>query len=147
MSCLRHSTSQASVNEYAKRVVVVNHNVAKRCTLSNIFGDQKKLVEGAEIGLVCRRKRNADGTPGAPEIVPWSQLDAITPPMCSRSYPDEMGRDQKGYFLPIGTCSELDVRELSERHRKDAIGNNGKPAAVAHNAYGTLPRIVVQWGV
>ena len=47
---------QASVNEYAKRVVVVNHNVAKRCTLSNVFGDQKKLVEGGKIGLVVRRK-------------------------------------------------------------------------------------------
>jgi len=47
---------QASVNEYAKRVVVVNHNVAKRCTLANIFGDQTKLIEGGKIGIVCRRK-------------------------------------------------------------------------------------------
>jgi len=138
---------QASVNEYAKRVVVVNHNVAKRCTLANIFGDQSKLIEGGKIGIVCRRKRNADGTPGAPEFVPWAQLDAITPPMCSRSYRDEMGRDQKGYFLPIGTCHELDSKEVAKHHLRDAIGNNGKPASVAHNAYGALPRIVVQWGL
>jgi len=138
---------QASVNEYTKRTVVVNHNVAKKGVLSNIWGDQKRLVEGAKIGLVCRRKRNADGTPGATEFVPWAQLDAITPPMCSRSYRDELGRDQKGYFLYIGTVSEVDVKEMSERYRRDAIGNNGKPASVVHNAYGTLPRITVQWGV
>jgi len=137
---------QAVVNEYAKRVVVVNHNVAKRATISNIFGGKNKLLEGGKVGLICRRKRNADGSPGAPEFVPWAQLDATIPPMCSRSYRDEMGRDQKGYFLPIGTCHEIDVKELSEKHRRDAVGNTGKPASVVHNAYGTLPRIVVQWG-
>jgi len=138
---------QAAVNEYAKRVVVVNHNVAKRCTLANIWGDKSRLLEGGEIGLVCKRRRNADGTPGAPEIVPWSQVDAVTPAFVSRSYPDEMGRDQKGYYLFVGTCHEIDNKELSDRHRRDAVGNTGKPAMVAHNAYGTLPRIVVQWGM
>lgn len=54
---------------------------------------------------------------------------------------------EKGYYLPIGTCHEIDSKEMSERHRRNAVGNNGKPASVAHNAYGTLPRIVVQWGL
>jgi len=74
-------------------------------------------------------------------------VDAVTPAFVSRSYPDEMGRDQKGYYLFVGTCHEIDNKELSDRHRRDAVGNTGKPAMVAHNAYGTLPRIVVQWGM
>jgi hypothetical protein len=137
---------QATVNEYAKRVLVVNHNVAKRTTIGNVFGDKDRLLEGGRVGLVVRRKRNPDGTPGATEIVPWAQLDAITPPMCTRSYRDERNRDQKGYFISLGTCHELESKEQSEKYRRDAIGNNGKPLAVSHNAAGTLNRVVVQLG-
>lgn len=138
---------QAKVNESTVRTLIVNHNVAKSGFLSNIWGDQHKLVEGAKIGLVARRRLTADGAPGAPEIVPWARLDAITPAMSERGYRDERNRNQTGYYIPIGTCTELDGKELSERHRRDAIGNNGKSAPAVHDAYGTLPRIKVEWRV
>jgi len=66
--------------------------------------------------------------------------------MCTRSYRDERNRDQKGYFISLGTCHELESKEQSEKYRRDAIGNNGKPLAVSHNAAGTLNRVVVQLG-
>lgn len=129
------------------RTLIVNHNVAKSGFLSNIWGDQHKLVEGARIGLVVRRKITPEGFPGAPEIVPWAELDYDIPPMCSRAHGDEMNRNQHGYYIPIGRCMELSGKDISERKRRDAIGNNGKSPAVAHDAYGTLPRIKVEWRV
>jgi len=135
---------QAKVNQSTARALVVTFNVAKRAVFSNVWGDKSKLVEGAKIGLVCRRRLAADGTPGAPEVVPWAELDLITPPFTSRSYNDEMNRTPHGWYIPIGTCSEIANGEISERHRRDAIGNNSKPAAVVHDAYGTLPQITVQ---
>jgi hypothetical protein len=76
--------------------------------------------------------------------VPWAELDLITPPITSRAFLDEMNRDLKGYYIAMGSCTELTGKELSERKRRDAIGNNGKPAAVVHDAYGTLPSFQAQ---
>jgi len=135
---------QARVNYSTVRTLVVNYNIAKTATLSNVWGDQKKLVEGSKFGLVCRRRTTAEGTPGAPEIVPWAELDLMTPPMVSRAFTDEMNRNLRGYYIALGTCTELSGKEISERKRRDAIGNNGKPSAVVHDAYGTLPQFQAQ---
>ncbi len=141
------TSPESKINESTLRTVVVNHAVAKKAVLTNIWGDQQKLVEGGKIGLVIRRKTTAEGRPGPIEIVPWSQVGATTPPMSFRGYTDEMNRVQKGYFLYVGTCTEIHGLEISERHRRIAVGNIGKTSAEVQNAYGMLPRIMVEWGM
>ena len=137
------------VNQETARTIVVNHVVGKDVFLSNIWGDDKKITEGSRFGLVVRRSRGTQSgeLSGATEIIPWSDRDMTTPPFCVRTYVDEMGRNQLGYFLSIGTVTELDGEIPAERKRKDAIGNLGKPASVSHDAYGTLPKIRTIWGV
>jgi len=147
---LSYGTSkEAKIDRSMARTIVINHVVAGDVFLSNIWGDDKKLTEGSKIGLVVRRSRNSnDGElSGAPEIVPWSDRDAETPPYCVRSYSDEKGRQQLGYYLQIGTVSEITGEVPAENKRRDAIGNLGKPASVSHDAYGTLPKIRLKWGV
>jgi len=138
------------MDQSTAKTVVVTVVSAKKAHLSNIWGNSDKLIEGSRMGFIVRRARvtsEEGGKSGAPEIIPWSHITADTPSMCETSYLDELGRVQMGYYIAFGTCYEVTGQEVPERRRRDALGNLGKSAEVAHEAYGTLPKIVVQIGV
>jgi hypothetical protein len=116
--------------------------------LSNVWGDARRLNEGAKIGWIINRKdgKSADRV-SHPQILPWAEMDRETPAMCDRSYLDNRGREQLGYFLYVGTCSEMDGLVPVEQKRRQAIGNLGQTKATVFDSLGTLPKISVQVGV
>ena len=122
--------------------------VSAQVFLSNVWGDTRRLTEGAKIGWIVNRKdgKNADRV-SHPQILPWAEMDRETPAMCDRGYLDNRGREQLGYFHYVGTCSEIDGLVPAEQNRRQAIGNLGQTKATVFDALGTLPKISVQIGV
>jgi hypothetical protein len=142
------TSPQAKVNESTAKTIVVNNTVAKDAFVSNVFGDNKHCAEGGRIGLIIRRAGGERAeTVGHPEIVPWSDRDSTTPLWGERGYWDEWNRFQLGFFLPLGTVSEMTGEEPAERKRRDAVGNNGKLPGLVHDALGSLPLVRVQLGI
>lgn len=142
------TSPESRMNTSTPRTVVVNHVVGKDVFLSNVWGDDKKLAEGSKFGLIVRRANGSRAeTVGAPEIVPWADRDSDTPALCDRGYYDEWNCWQTGYYLPIGTCTELTGLNPAERKRRDAIGNGDKNPADVHDAMGSLPKVRAAWGV
>jgi hypothetical protein len=66
--------------------------------------------------------------------------------LSERGYWDEWNHWHAGYYLPIGTVSEVSGEEPAERKRREAIGNGGQLPSVAHDAIGGLPQLRIQWG-
>lgn len=134
----------------AAKTVVVTVVSAKKAHASNIWGNSERLIEGSRMGFIVRRARvtsDQGAVSGATEIVPWSHITQDVPSMCETSYLDERFRVQTGYYLAFGTCYETTGQEVPERKRRDAIGNLGKSDEVCHDAYGTLPKLVLQVGM
>ncbi len=131
---------QAQVNERTSRTVVVNCTIAKDARISNIWGENRVFVEGSRFGYVVRRAGGSNpATLGCPEITPWCDREQDTPSLMDRGYHRPDGTYFEGYYFPLGKCWQMGEQNISERKRRDAIGNTGKPEEIVHDAYGTLP--------
>ena len=140
------NTQSAKVDQSQTSTMVVNCVVGKKVALSNVWGDSKKLNEGGKLGLIVRRAMGEDGMPLHTEIIPWALRDYETPPFSTRGYFDASGNFQPGYYLPIGTATELDYIGPPEQRRRQAIGNKEYSRKTTQDALGSLPKVFVHWG-
>lgn len=89
----------------------------------------------------------ANGDPLETVILPWGLRDYETPPFCQRGYYDARGDFQPGFFLPIGTCYELEGQAPPQQKIRESIGAGDYTRATVHDALGSLPKMFVLWGV
>lgn len=141
------TSMETKIDESMSRAIVVNSVVAKKCFLSNIWGDNNRVVEGGVVTLVVRRAMNADGLPMHTEIVPWACRDYETAPYQDRGYYAMNGCFQPGFEIYVGTCTEVDGQVPAENKRRIAISSGKYDRRSVHDAYGGLPQIVVQIGI
>ena len=141
------NSPEAKTNRNGADTVVVNAVVAKKVAISNNFGDARKVVEGSKIGLVMTRRMGANGTPLQTVIEPWALRDYETPPFSDRGYYDARGDFQMGFFLPIGTCYEIEGKAPPQNRIRESTGTGEYTRTVIHDALGSLPKMFVLWGV
>lgn len=125
---------------------VVNCVIAKKGHTSNVWGDGKTTIaEGAKCYIVLRRRYDGNGNHGAFEFVPYASLNDDGVPDTETVYTDVSGKTRYGPVITVGTITEITARPPAPNKRRQAIGN-GREVSIqqAHDATGSLPKIVVQ---
>lgn len=124
--------------------VVVNCIVAKKVYVSNIWGDKGTVAEGNTLYLILRRKVTDYGNYGPFEMTPYADTNVDDVPFSETVYSDHTNTTRYGYPITVGTCTEVGNYPPPDHKRRQAIGTDGSPVALAHDATGALPLIVVQ---
>ena len=139
------STSQeARIDPKMRNIVVCNVVPAKRVNVSNIWGGRGSVEEGSRLWFVIKCAMDSEGRARHTEIVPWAQRSYEVPPFCDSTYHDQRNGAQRGHCVFFGTVTEVTGIEPAEHKRRVAVGNTGAGREAVHDAYGTLPKIVVQ---
>jgi hypothetical protein len=143
-----HATSmETRISQANAQCVVANNVILKRVFLSNQYGSPEDVVEHGRIGFVITRAIGEDGKPAQTIIKPWAQKRAEVPAYCDRVYKDALGRHIPGYFWFAGTIHEITAKGAPSTKCAIAAGLRGTDYEAAHDAMGSLPVIMVQWGI
>ncbi len=136
---------QAANSHFHKSpTVVVNCIVAKKVYVSNVWGHKDVVAEGNTLYLILRRKLVDNGAYGPFEMVPDGDTNVEGVRASDTVYRDLTDKTRYGYPVVVGTCTEVGNHPPPDHKRRQAIGTDGSPISLAHDATGALPLIVVQ---
>ena len=137
------TSMEGRIDPSQSKLIVANAVVGKKAHTSNIWGGRDKVREGSRLSLIMRCTHE-DGVAAHTEIVPWAGYAYEVAPYCDRTYFDRRGHLQLGHEIFVGTVTETTNSDPVEHKRRLAVGNTEAPLSVVHDAYGTLPKIVIQ---